>query len=253
MDIDDTIVQKYLNGSPSEDYADAWIFHHIEKDEYLFEEPVETLKPQVLELYQGVQDTVQHFVPCNEVLWNAQFPQYRERLKGCTIQLVVGCPSPYEAMVRENTQHDEVIIFDLIRFTRYGMSRAQEIIRSMMTHECAHLLLHQDYPSTNAKTYLEKMRYMLFDEGLAHFLATTKQLSNSELLERKKDALQSYRHALQEQDPEQQQTLLIRACSGPYWNKFACIAGMFLWADISSSSGIGGVIDAYKEGWHRFT
>ncbi|MCQ2009815.1 MULTISPECIES: hypothetical protein [Sporolactobacillus] len=252
MNIDNTIIQKYLNGSPSEDYADEWIFHHIEENDYLFEKPVEAMKPQVLELYHDMRNTVQHFVPCHKQLWNALFPEYEKRLKKCIIQLVVGCPSPYEAMVRENTQHEEVIIFDLIRFTRYGMRRAQEIIRSMMTHECAHFLLHQDYPSTNAKTYLEKLGYMLFDEGLAHFLAQNKQLNNPELLKRKKDALQSYQQALSEQDFKQQQALLIRACSVPYWNKFACIAGMFLWADIYSNSGINGVIAAYKEGWRQF-
>jgi hypothetical protein len=93
---------------------------------------------------------------------------------------------------------------------------------------------------------------MLFDEGLAHFLATTKQMNNPELLNRKKDALQSYQQALQEQDPDRQHTLLVNACSGSYWDKFACIAGMFLWADIYSHSGINGVIAAYKEGWRRF-
>jgi hypothetical protein len=238
VNIDDTIVQKYLSGAPSIEYADAWIFHHIEENDNLFEEPVEAMKPHVLELYHAVQDMVQHLVPCHKQLWNALFPEYSERLKGCTIQLVVGCPAPYEAMGRENSQHDEVIIFDLIRFTRYGMSRAQEIIRGMMTHECAHFLLHQDYPSTSAKTYLEKLSYMLFDEGLAHFLAQNKQLNNPELLNRKNDAFTLYRQALHEQDPDRQQTLLVNACSGLYWDKFACIAGMFLWADIYSHSGI---------------
>ncbi|MET1249982.1 hypothetical protein ABWW58_14475 [Sporolactobacillus sp. STCC-11] len=122
----------------------------------------------------------------------------------------------------------------------------------MMTHECAHLLLHQDYPTTYAKTSIEKLSYMLFDEGLAHTLATTRQLSNPELLDRKEDALHSYRQALHEQDPDRQHSLLINACSGPYWNKFACVAGMFLWADLYSHSGLNGVIAAYKEGWQDF-
>lgn len=253
MKIDDTIVQKYLSGAPSNEYAEAWIFHHIEENDYLFEEPNDAMKPQVFELYYAVQDMVQHFVPCHKQLWNRLFPEYEKKLKNCTIKLVVGCPSPYEAMVRENGQHEEVIIFDLIRFTRYGMRRAKEIIRSMMTHECAHLLLHQDYPASNAKIYLEKLSYMLFDEGLAHFLAQNKQLNNPKLLDYKNDAFQSYRQAWQEHDRDQQHTLLVSACSGPYWDKFACIAGMFLWTDIYSSSGIIGVHTAYKEGWRRFS
>ncbi|MET1249981.1 hypothetical protein ABWW58_14470 [Sporolactobacillus sp. STCC-11] len=68
MNIDDAIVQKYLNGSPSKDYDDAWIFHHIEENDYLFEKPVEAMKPQVLELYHDMRDTVQHFVPCHKQL-----------------------------------------------------------------------------------------------------------------------------------------------------------------------------------------
>ncbi|MCO7126459.1 hypothetical protein NIE88_11840 [Sporolactobacillus shoreicorticis] len=253
MNIDNTIVQKYLNGVPSNEYADDWIFHHIEENNYLFEEPSQAIKTQIFELYQGVQDMARHFVPCHTQLWDALFPQYRERLNSCTIQLVVGCPAPYEAMVRENTHHEEVIIFDLIRFTRYGISRAQEIIRSMMTHECAHILLHQDYPASHAKPYIEKLSYMLFDEGLAHFLATSEPLNNPELLHYKKSTFRTYQQAFSEQDSKQQQALLIRACSGPYWNKFACIAGMFLWADIYSSSGIKGACTAYTNGWREFS
>ncbi|MCL1631505.1 hypothetical protein M3N64_06020 [Sporolactobacillus sp. CPB3-1] len=252
MNIDDTIFQKYLNEAPLKDYVNAWIFHQIEEKQYLFDVPDKRLIPVVQVLYNCVEKAVLHFTPCKQKLWRALFSDYNLRLQDYTIHRVVGCPAPYEAMVRQNTKRQEVIVFDLIRLSRYGIDRAQKIIQAMMTHECAHILLHQDYVPSAAETYKEKLLYMRFDEGLAHFLATNKKLSQAELACNKEKAKQLFQQALHEREPKKQDILLRRACSGPYWKKFACITGMFEWADLYAASGINGMLSAYQRGWQLF-
>lgn len=120
-----------------------------------------------------------------------------------------------------------------------------------------HILAHQDFPETQTETYKEKMAFLFFDEGLAHFLAMNQDAkvynwTSEENLQRKRKALQQFSEALQEEDNKIQNHLLIAACSGSFWNKFACIAGMFQWADIYLKSGIAGLTQAYHAGWRAF-
>lgn len=247
----------YLNGTPSRNYSDSWIFSEIEEGHYLFEEPDKNLSSKVLEIRNSVYKEIQSFVPFNDEIWNELFPESQQRLSAISVQLVVGCPYPYEAMVREDADHREVIVFDLIRFTRYGWHRASEIVRAMLTHECVHILLHQDYPENRAAPYQEKMDFLLFDEGLAHFLSMDERINHydwnsAESITRKKKSFRSFTEAFEEQDEDKQNIMLKEACTGHFWDKFACIAGMFLWAAVYSVSGIHGVKRTYASGWKKF-
>ncbi|TGA97688.1 hypothetical protein E4665_11335 [Sporolactobacillus shoreae] len=258
MKINAAIVDDYLNGVSSDRYSDSWVFNEIEKGEHLFDEPDRDLAPKVQEIRDRVDQVVNSFIPFNYKIWSGLFPESQKRLESVFVQLVVGCPSPYEAMVREDLNHREVIIFDLIRFNRYGSLRASEIVRAMLTHECAHILLHQDYPENSAASYKDKMKFLLFDEGLAHFLALSEDVeqydwNNKESMARKKESFHIFNEVIQEQDKNRQKIFLRNACSGHFWEKFACITGMFLWSDTYASSGIKGVKTVYEKGWKNFS
>ncbi|MDF2910752.1 MAG: hypothetical protein K0Q56_1633 [Sporolactobacillus laevolacticus] len=260
MIVNTEIVQQYLIGKSSNDYSDSWIFHSIEEGQYLFEEPDPGQIPIITQMVEEIQTQLDPFVPFNQDLWDTLFPMTASRLQKVTIQLVVGCPSPYGAMVRTAPDGSETIIFDLIRMSYYKSAQndVSEIIRKMLTHECAHLLLHQDYPESEANTYREKLSYLLFDEGLAHFLAMDEQVNNydwtsSETLERKDKAFHDFSEAYKEENPDQQKQNLINACAGAFWDKFACIAGMFRFAEIYQMNRRAGIKYAYQKGWIDFS
>ncbi|MFT8363063.1 MAG: hypothetical protein ABF608_07745 [Sporolactobacillus sp.] len=252
MHVDTAIVDHFLHHDPIETYCHSWLYSAIEPERYLFETPDSQGTADVAMMKDYVNQMVTDFHPNNERVWRAVFPCGPKQLETVSIQLVVGCPAPYEAMVRTDASDHERIIFDLIRMLRYGVDQAKSIITDMLTHETAHSLLHMDYPENQPVTYREKLIYMRFDEGLAHFLAARDDWQNVQNQGRRLYADDAFLKAIRENDPARQGHLLIRACTGSYWEKFACISGLFQWADVYDKFGENGVTRAYRNGWRLF-
>jgi len=88
------------------------------------------------------------------------------------VLLVVGCPDPYDAMVR-NYENKQYVVLDLIQFTKYvdlGYD-VEQIIKQLITHEIAHICIHKKYPVPTSQNYQELLKHITFDEGFAHILS----------------------------------------------------------------------------------
>lgn len=179
MKIDASIVTDYLQGR--QDYAGHWLFSSLRDGEYLFDPPSPAEKGAVEELLTLVYGALRDFVPYNRELFCALFPHWREQAGTVEVLLAVGCPAPYDAMVREQNGKQS-IVFDLIRCLEYKRAGVDipSLMRKLITHELAHVCIHRDYPACPA-AYREKLGYITFDEGFAHALAFAEDMSAEDL------------------------------------------------------------------------
>ena len=139
--------------------------------------------------------------------------------------LAVGCPPPYDAMVREH-DGEEFVIFDLVRFNAYKEEGSDlvRLARSLITHESAHVCLHNRHRPTK-DDYISKLKYITFDEGFAHFVSFAEDVMSFDFT----DVISKYylkslcrlKCALDETDAEKRISLLVEANSGGYWDKYA--------------------------------
>lgn len=228
MNIDPSIVNGYL--SADDEYAQHWLFYHIlDNGDYAFDKPSPARREMVRDELAEIQRALNGFVPYNVELFSALFPKWGDLLQDVNIILSVGCPAPYDAMVRE---HDgkEYMIFDLIRLLDYQRAGegAAALVRQMITHEASHVCLHADYPPHPA-SYREKLGYIAFDEGFAHVLAFSDGIDACDfgpmIREHYQNSVEQLRAALLETDPRRQERLLEASNCGPYWDKFAAISG----------------------------
>ena len=228
MNIDPSIVNSYL--SADDEYAEHWLFHHIlDNGDYAFDKPSPARREMVRDELAEIQRVLNGFVPYNLELFSALFPKWSELLQDVNIILSVGCPAPYDAMIREYGGK-EYMIFDLIRLLDY--QRAGEgtaaLVRQMITHEASHVCLHADYPPRPA-SYREKLGYIAFDEGFAHALAFSDGIDACDfgpmIQSHYRHSVEQLRAAVLETDPRRQEQLLEASNCGPYWDKFAAISG----------------------------
>lgn len=228
MNIDPSIVNGYL--SADDGYAQHWLFHHIlDNGEYAFDKPDPARREMVRGGLAEIQRALDGFVPYNLELFSALFPRWEELLRDVNVILSVGCPAPYDAMVRE---HDgkEYMIFDLIRLLDYQRAgeSAAALIRQFVTHEASHVCLHADYPA-QPTAYRERLGYIAFDEGFAHALAFSDGIGacafGPMIREHYQNSVEQLRAALLETDPRRQERLLEASNCGPYWDKFAAVSG----------------------------
>lgn len=229
MQIDTFIVEAYLQGR--QDYNSHWLFSNITGDgEYAFDKPDPAYREKIGRVLKATQDALRNFKPYNPEIFSALFSSWRKLAEGVNIILSVGCPAPYDAMVREY-EGKEYIIFDLIRLLgcQPDEGRFVSFLRQMLTHEVSHICIHADYPVTAPSGYRERLGEIVFNEGFAHALAVLDGIGvydfSSMIREHYQASLQKLKEALAETDPEKQKEYLRASNCGPYWDKFAAISG----------------------------
>ncbi len=236
MIIDDYIVQEYLNGHRIEDIKNHWVFYNIEKGMHLFESPNVEKKEDVREIVSSVKEILLNFTPLNEKIYKDLYPDWEKILKNINVLLVVGCPEPYDAMVREQNGK-QYIILDLIRFSGYKALGydINLLIRQLITHETSHVCLHEKYRAPSSEDYVENLKYIVFDEGFAHLLSINGDVMEydfSKMIEEHyNDSYAKLIDAFEETDIQKQNDLLIASNSGPYWEKFGAISGKLFLAN----------------------
>ncbi|MPQ45066.1 hypothetical protein [Clostridium tarantellae] len=246
MNIDDSIIKSYLEGK--DDYKSYWLFKNIlDNGEYIFDKPKNEYKDKVKEICEKIYSNLNNFSPYNTELFSKLFPKWKDLIKDINIVLAVGCPSSYDAMVREYNGK-EYIILDLIRFMSYE-KKDEEIIAlivAMITHEFAHICIHRDYPVAKVG-YKNKLIYITFDEGFAHFLSFTNNIDtynfNDIIQLHYENSVKKLRIALFETNRLKQEKYLEECDCGYYWNKFAAISGKLYLA-----SNINCLHDIYNQG-----
>lgn len=238
MFVDDNIVLKYLNGENENEIKNHWIFNNVEKGKHLFEVPNAEKQKDVSKILLHMQDKLLDFSPLNKDVYSALYPEWKEITKDMNVLLVVGCPNPYDAMVREY-EGKQYIIFDLIRLSDYkDMGYDIDfIIKQLITHETSHLCLHKKYLVPTSSSFVEQLKYITFDEAFAHLLAfkdDVKKFDFSEIInEHYYNVFLKLKEAIAENDIQKQNDLLIQSNSGRYWSKFAAISGkLFLASNI---------------------
>jgi hypothetical protein len=228
MNVDASIVQSYLQGK--DDYSEHWVFYHVlEQGGYAFSKPDSAQKEMVEEISSKMLDGLNHFEPYNLELYTKLFPRWRELACDVNVILAVGCPAPYDAMVRAYNGK-EYMIFDLIRFLEYQKEGADILLltRQLITHELAHVCIHADYPVIS-NPYTEALGYITFDEGFAHILAFSDRIETydfaSIIQAHYPNARNKLKAALLETDVQKQKEFLEASNCGPYWDKFAAMSG----------------------------
>ncbi len=234
MKIDDSIVLGYLQGS--DDYEKHWLFYQIsENGEYTFERPDPMQREMVEKALRETKQELTNFKPYNRELFSELFPGWKDVIRDANVILSVGCPKPYDALLRRYDGKD-YMIFDLIRFMEYqkaGKDMAS-MIRGLLTHEVTHSCIHADYPE-HAMTYQDKLEYIVFDEGFAHILSFTedvKQYNFKPVIQRYYEgARKQLKEAFLETDSQKKEEYLELSNCGAYWDKFAAISGKLYLAD----------------------
>lgn len=227
MNIDTTIVNDYLSGGCQ--YKSHWIFKSIDEDKgFLFESPLVTKMQVVQNGMNDVLSSLKEFCPYNLGLFKRLFPKWKELCDTVNIILTVGCPAPYDAMVREH-DGEEFIILDLIRLLEYKADIGM-LMTPFLTHELTHICIHADYPDVPAGAdYCNRLKYITFDEGFAHLLAYRDNIENidfsSLVKEHYQKAFYKLKEAISERESEKQKAYLEESNAGDYWNKYGAICG----------------------------
>ena len=228
MKLDTSIIKDYLSGNC--EYKNHWIFRSIDENgNYLFDCPSDEDKDTVQTALKDVLITLDGFNPYNSELFQRLFPKWREVCDTLNVVFAVGCPAPYDAMVREHNG-EEFIIIDLIRLMSYGMEM-KSLITPFFTHELSHICIHKDFPGMiEADDYRKKLENIVFDEGFAHLLSFRSNIEQVDFTPFIKDHYQKscckLREAICETDTSRQAACLADSNEGNYWDKYGAISGM---------------------------
>lgn len=244
MIINTEIIDLYLNNGPLKQVENHWIFSSIVQNQHLFEEPKNPPDNKLKKLYKILIEHLNNFVPMNKDIWQQFFykMQISDKIK---IYLIVGSPKPYDAMVRQDLKGSNCIIIDLIRISSYSedINKLYEIIQNIITHEISHILIHNvySYPNISVSLY-DSLKYIVFDEGIAHFLSFKNDVLsvdwyNNEMNEKRKISYNALLNALRNTDSFDKNKILEKSNTGPYWDKFAAISGLFAIIDYYNSNG----------------
>ena len=250
MQIEDQLVVSYLQSELK--FDNHWVFQSIVRGKHLFELPDIKRQHDVKNLLSMIKSELNDFKPLNLPIYASLYPNWKQIIDEMHVLLVVGCPNPYDAMVREHDGH-LYMIFDLIRLCDYADLGADipAIIKQLITHESSHLCLHKKYPYPTSNTYIEQLKYIIFDEGFAHVLAFQDDISHfdfgSLIQTHYQTSLNQLKDALIENKEDKQKQFLLKSNSGPYWDKFAAISGKLFIA-----SRIDDINDLYDQGVDNF-
>lgn len=253
MILNDEIIADYLENDDSDKYSNHWIFYNIEPDEYLYKKPDVEKRKIVKEIQLEVKRVLNNFEPLNNNIFKSLFPNYKNILNSTKVILVVGCPEVYDAMFMEH-DNEEYIVFDLINISKYiehGYN-IDKIMKDLLTHELVHKCINERYQLSKELSYIEKLNYITFNEGIAHLLSykdniETYDFSLEFYTDKYNNAKEKLKEAFEEKDCEDQVRLLQEAdVSEDYWSKYAAISGkIFLGRNIKDISNL------YNDGWNN--
>ncbi|MGG7164108.1 hypothetical protein [Clostridium ihumii] len=252
MILNDEIIVDYLKEPSSNKYRNHWIFYNIEPNKYMYDTPSRENVEVVKEIYIKIKIILMNFKPINEDIFKVLFPNYKNVFESTKVLLVVGCPKMYDAMFIEH-EDEEYIIFDLINLVNYIKHGhdIEKVLKNLLTHEFVHRCVKEKYPLKENLPYVEKLNYIVFNEGFAHLLAYKDNIKeydfNSKFyLDKYENAKLKLRNAIKEKNETKQEKWLKEADVGNYWNKFGAISGKLYLAQH-----IDLLIEIYTNGWRN--
>ena len=231
MIIKTEIIDSFLENGNLDAVKNHWIYHSIRPGQYTFEEPEDVNKELLVHLYETIQSRLYKFKPLNEALWHKVFGDMK--IPDTTaIYLIAGSPKPYDGVVREDQSGMRCIILDLVRLCTYAdyLEELDFIAADFLTHELSHVLMSQKYPYSKHQLEVEVLKQLVFDEGIAHFLSYKEDVLSidwhtDQMNNRRESVYQKLHYYLQQEylTPK----AFSQANTGPFWDKYASISGMF--------------------------
>lgn len=269
MQIDKTLADAYLSGAPMENFRDAWFFTALsaagQAEENVFTPPPSDseIMQKARAAAQGIEAGARDFVPLNLPVWDALCPDWRQRLAGVRIDLIVGYPEPHDATVERGPDDRLHVIFDLCCWAKYiGKTDIPALVRNLLTHELFHVVTAQLHPEVEkactSPEYHTQLDAVTFNEGFAHLLSyQTQELDavnwhSAELAAVGARCRERMAGALREHDAAAQEKNLYEALCGNYYEKYACMCGMLYLAHVWERSGISGLKSSFQSGWNGF-
>jgi hypothetical protein len=161
-----------------------------------------------------------------------------------------GLPEPYDAWTA-SFQGKTSIFFNLSQWT---VDALRQDAAPILKHEATHFLLYPLLARESALSHFEQLELIILDEGIAHFIGFTGD--RNELFstwihhrERSEKELQRAFEKLQSTDceVEQKEIILQKSNTGPFWEKFGAIAGMFRAAKVFQENGVEGLSQAVRQ------
>lgn len=233
MRLDTTIVEMYFNGITGADIKNHWIFYSIKEGGHLYEIPDLNKRDKIQFVYEQVLNCLKYFQVRNKYLFDSVFPNNKiTENDEIVIYLIVGAPSPYDAMCRKDGSGRLCIIFDLIRIKEYcnDIEQIQDIIENLITHELIHAYIRKDYPSPSLPNdFVSELKYIVFDEGFAHYLSLSNNILEFNFYKyrnKREVAFYKLKEAFRN-NTGMNNEILIETNTGKFWDKFGAIAGMF--------------------------
>jgi hypothetical protein len=161
------------------------------------------------------------------LLWDLFGGFFAGRTFEVPITATCGVPAPYDAWCSSGGR----LYFNLSQWSGEAL---EKFGRAVILHETAHFLIRQLHPVRTEAGWREKLDYLVFDEGVAHYVGFP--LGRENLLTKYAEKWPRAEARLAEayrllDDPHtreaEKSALLEEADTGTYWEKFGSISGMF--------------------------
>ncbi len=263
------IADEYLSGKEIISHKKDWIYKDFENVSVdgasIFSMPdiSDEMKEKVRKVLQIIREVLKDFRPFNQEIWDGLFPDWRQIAAGVTVDLIVGFPEPYDAIVRYDSEGNPHVIFDLCCWSRYLEKHdIEKLARGLLTHEIFHVLTMDRYPELKEdlkeKEYRTALDEVTFNEGFAHLVS----FGNDELRAVDwhseairnvwKRSLLQMEKALKCEDRVEQEQYLFSGQCGSYYEKFACMTGMIYLGRAWEREGVKGLKKIMEQGYQGF-
>ena len=261
MIIDSEIVEKYLAGDGIDKYKDKW-YYKIDGIGYKMPNYNYENRKKVEKCYYALINELKDFVPCNVSIWDSIFPNWRRIIVNVNVNLIVGFPAPYDAVTEKDPDGITNIIFDMSQWAQYmDNNDIRDIACNLITHELCHVCIENIIPEIMCDTddYIRKLDSATFNEGFAHLLSY--EASDIDDVNWNEDKLKSVsekscnvmKKALSTRDKIEQDMYLKNAvCGSNYYDKFACMCGMFYLAKSYEEGGLKQLKEVFDRGYKGF-
>lgn len=215
-------------------------------------------------IYLEIKEIVEDFNPCNIDIWAAIFPEWRRIIGEVTVNLIVGYPEPNDATVLKAPDGCNHVLLDLGLWVKYeGHCNMRSVIHNLLTHELCHICIGETVSDIDEDTlsdnYLTNLDANTFHEGFAHLVSfEDKDIGLVNWKDErwniiKESSKRKMQEALVATDKQEQDKFLYNAIYGNYYEKFACMSGMFYLVECWQKNGIQGLKTVFEEGYAGFS